>query len=405
MAPRTQAAAALAADERTEREYAADVNNAVAATEDEIFLDAMGEDDLTDDADTSLEEMGEGLEGDDLETDEPAEGEEGEETEAAEGEAGEEARGAEAGDQGDEDQGDQGQRRGEQRQPERQEFRRPGVPPAVHRQVGQRARAAEQTAETERQRADRLERELAETRGRLDMLAQTVTQPRQQQRQEQRPDPEPDIIVEPDKWREWNDRRVQERIDKGIREGLGAVRQDIQARDETRINQSFGELASGPRRAEFNAAHQALLSLDPRSPRDRATVSRIVNSPDPGNALMDWFEVNGAEDFRADMAELLGFGEEYQQMLQEQQREQPRARANNGANRQGGNRQQGNGRQQFSRQNPQGQQQPRSVFRVPPSLSEARGGRGGNSRDGAGQNFDPEMMDDSDDSTFRFAMR
>jgi hypothetical protein len=399
MAPRTQQAAALAADERTERDYQTDVNVAVANTETEIFVDAMGEDEPSDDADTSLEEMGDGLEGDTLDDDDQDQGEEGD-LEAADGEGDEpEGDDAELDDQGDQDQGDQGQRRVEQRQPERHEIRgRQGVPPAVHRDVRHQARDNLRRAETAEERADRLERELEQTRGQINLLSQQVAQPRQQpQRQEQRPDPEPDMIVEPQTWREWYDRRTQERVAQGIREGLSAVRQDLQARDEVRINQSFGELAQGPRRFEFNAAHQALLTLDPRNPRDRATVARIVTSNDPGNALMEWFEDNGAEDFRAEVAEQLGLGEFYEQERQGQQ--QPQGRRN-GANRQNGGQQ--NGRP-MSRQQPQGQA--RQVFRVPPSLSEARGGRGGNSRDGAGQNFDPDMMDDSDGAVFRTAMR
>jgi hypothetical protein len=405
MAPRNTQAAALAADERTERDYQLDVNTAVANTELEIFADAMGDEELDNDGDTSLEEMDDGLEGN-TEAGDETESDEGDDQalEAAEGEEGDEP-GAEGDleehDDGT-DQGDQGQRRVEQREPGRQEFRRSGVPPAVHRQVGQRARAAEHEAETEREARQRLERELAETRGRLDMLTQTVTRPQPQQRQEQRPDPEPDVIVDPQAWREWNDRRTQERIAAGVREGIGAFRQEMQQRDEGRINQSFGQLAQGPRRYEFSAAHQALLTLDPRNPQNRATVAAIVNSPDPGGALMDWFEENGAEDFRAEVAEQLGLGEFYEQARQQ---EQPRQRGRNGANRQNDRQQNGGrqGRQQSSRQDQQGQ--PRYTFRVPPSLSEARGGRGGNSRDGAGTNYDSDAMDDSDESVFRSAMR
>jgi hypothetical protein len=55
MAPRTQQN--LASDERTEREFALDVNTAVANTEDEMAAFAFGEDELENDADTSLEQL------------------------------------------------------------------------------------------------------------------------------------------------------------------------------------------------------------------------------------------------------------------------------------------------------------------------------------------------------------
>jgi len=399
MAPRNTQAAALAADERTERDYQLDVNTAVANTEVEIFTDAMGDDELDNDGDTSLEEMDDGLEGN-TEAGDQTEGDEGDEQlEAAEGDEGDEPEGdADDLEQIDDgtDQGDQGQRRGEQRQPERHEIRRPGVPPAVHRDVRHQARENLRRAETAEERADRIERELAEARGQIQVLTQMAPRQQPQQRQEQRPDPEPDVIVDPQGWREWNDRRTQERIQAGVREGIGAFRQEMQQRDEGRINQSFGELAQGPRRSEFNAAHQTLLTLDPRNPQNQATVRRIVNSPDPGAALMDWFEDNGAEEWRAEVAEQLGLGDLYEQSRQQQQ---SRQRGGNG-NRQNGR--QNGGRQQQSRQE---QGQPRQVYRVPRSLSDAGGGRGGNSRDGAGTNFDPDAMDDSDESVFRSAMR
>ena len=48
---------AKANNERTEREFQLDVNAAVANTETEIFDDALGDEPLDNDGDTSLEEM------------------------------------------------------------------------------------------------------------------------------------------------------------------------------------------------------------------------------------------------------------------------------------------------------------------------------------------------------------
>src|SRR5882757_9888462 len=58
--------------ERAERELNADVNDAIARTDGEVFTDAMGDEPLGEDDDTSLEDMGEGLEGDQLDEDEEA---------------------------------------------------------------------------------------------------------------------------------------------------------------------------------------------------------------------------------------------------------------------------------------------------------------------------------------------
>src|SRR5271168_3678794 len=103
--PSAQATTLLEA-ERADREENADVNEAIARTDSEVFTDAMGDEPLDDEAGTELEDMGDGLEGEDLEEDEDAEGEqqaapEGEES-AEEGEQeaeGEEAEGDEQGGQ------------------------------------------------------------------------------------------------------------------------------------------------------------------------------------------------------------------------------------------------------------------------------------------------------------------
>src|ERR1700730_3715763 len=101
MAPRQASAPAVAANaEVSEREYQTTLNAAVAPTEDEIFTDALGGDELDNDGDTSLEDMGDGLEGEAEESDEAEEDAEGESQEAAEGEDGEEAEAAQAAGEG-----------------------------------------------------------------------------------------------------------------------------------------------------------------------------------------------------------------------------------------------------------------------------------------------------------------
>jgi hypothetical protein len=393
MAPRTQQN--LAADERTEREFALDVNTAVANTEGEIAAFAFGEDEPENDADTSLEQMGDGLEGGDLDEeidDSESEGQAGdEEIEAAEGdETAEVDEQPEVNDRQPQRQDERRPQRTERQDDDRQDRR--GVPPGVHRE---RVQAQRQRAETAEQRADRLERELAETRGQVQVLTTMQTQPRRgEQQQQERPDVEPDMFADPDGWKAWNRRQVQAEATQIARREFGTFRQEMQQRDESRINLAFEEAASGARGFEFNAAYRMLTTtLDPRNARDRATVARIVQSQDPTQALFDWFEDNGAEEFRASVAEQLGL--EPANGYEDDRGQQRSNGRNGGDNRQA--RQNGGQRQQPRQQ----QGQPRQVYRMPPSLNAARGGSGNRQ----GQQANPDMQDDSDASSFEFAMR
>ena len=95
----------VTADGRTEDEYRLDINRAIADTEDEIFREAMGDQELDNDGDTSLEQMGEGPGGDVIEDDEEAEGEEAGDEEALQAEGGEPEE-EEPDDEHDEEQGE-----------------------------------------------------------------------------------------------------------------------------------------------------------------------------------------------------------------------------------------------------------------------------------------------------------
>lgn len=380
MAPRQQAAS-RAADERSEQEFRQDVNLAVANTEAEIADFAMDDEEQDNDADTSLEEMGDGLEGDDLIEDDTSETDESEDDQDSQDDTA--AGDAEEAGKVEDDRvaargNDQnGQRQGQQDQARDGQRGAPAIPPGRLRESNERARSAED-------RAARLERELAETRGRLDQLATQVNTPRprqDQQQQEERPDPEPDIFANPQEWRTWNDRQTQKQIKDAVTAAVGGVRQDLQARDEDRINTAFVQARSGPRGYEVDPAYRALMtSLDPRNPRDRAVVQRITSSADPAAALFDWWESNGAKDFRTQMARDLGYeppdDDGYQDQRPQGRGQQPR-------------------RQQQSRN---GQQRPRQVYRGPVSLNGAGGG-------GRQTITDPDALDDSDPAVMRSVWR
>lgn len=367
MAPKT---AAQAADERSEREFAADVGQAVADTETEVFADALGDDELDNDGDTSLEEMGEGLEGDDLEQEpEPGEGEEGEEG----GEAEDAEDGAEAEGDGD-GTADAGHQRRDERTPvDREQHDRRGVPPGRLREEAQARRA-------ERERADRLDRELAETRGRLDEVSRQLSARPTPRAEQAQPDPEPDMFADPDGWKNWNRRQVQREARELVTTELRGFRAEQQQEREQRLNQSLEAAAQGPRGFEFQAAYRSLTSLDPKNPTDRATVQRITNSADPAQALFDWWDENGADEYRANIARQLGYDVEGQS---------------------NGRQQRGNGQRDTQQRGGDSRLQPgpgRHVTRLPPSLNSARGAQRADQQD-------PEMLDDSDASSFRYATR
>jgi hypothetical protein len=344
-------------NERTEREFQLDVNQAVANTEDEIFTDAMDDKELDNDGDTSLEQMGEGLEGDDLEETETEEEGDAESEESEEGDK-ETAEGTET-----EDADSRDQARDERSRDNGQQDRR-GVPPGRLREEAQARRAAE-----EREAAK--DRQLAELTGRFNELSARVNAPPRPVTTEQKSE-KPDMFADPEKYEAWLMAEAEKKAEAKLEQRFGAYEQRQQQERENQLNENLAQTANGERGFEFQAAYRALTSLDPKDPANRATVQRLIKAPDQGKAILDWFEENGADDFRASIAKQLG--------LVPSQRDQQR----------------GNGQQRpTSRQQ---SQQPRHETRLPPSLNTTQGG-------GRQEVRDPEMMDDTDDSVFRYAAR
>jgi hypothetical protein len=359
-------------NERTEREFQHDVNQAVANTEGEIFEDALGDEPLENDGDTSLEEMGDGLEGDDLEDEEgPDEEADEEEAEEAEGEGEEPAEGEEAEAAKDDEEEPPRDERGrfEDRQP-------PGQPPSRRlAEESQRRREAEE-------RATRFERELAELRGRVDEQSRRPPQPQV----EQPKPPKPDQFADPEGWERYIRDEARRDAEKLVTEQMQAYQQQEQQRLNAHFDQSMGEAAQGERSEELDAAYGRLKSLDPKNPSHVAIVQGIFRASDPAAALFRWWDRNGGTQYRA--------SEEYQNRVQdkldraEQDAERYRSLLP--------------GRQN-SRQR---SQQPRHETRLPeslrrtgpPSLNSARGGQ-------RQEVQDPDMMDDSDDAVMRYAMR
>jgi hypothetical protein len=68
---------------------------------------------------------------------------------------------------------------------------------------------------------------------------------------------------------------------------IAALEQRVQQQENNRANASM-TAAHREHGRDFEAAYRDLTSLNPQSPLARATVQEIVNSPDPGRALMQW---------------------------------------------------------------------------------------------------------------------
>lgn len=331
-------------EQRTEREFQLDVNQAVQNTEEEIFSDALGDEPLEEDGDSSLEEMGEGLEGDDLDEDEEEADEEDEEEEAEEA---------------DEDEGEEPEaEEADEAEPEQPQRGRPQVP---LRQEREKRRAAEERERAALTEAAELRRQMAEMNGRLTEISARVNAPAP--KPETKPTPKPDMFADPEGHERWLMAEAERRAEQRLEQRFQTFQQQQQFERETILNDNLNATANGQRGMEFQAAYRAMTSL-PRDANSAALVTRITRSPDPGQAILDWFQDNGAEEWRSDMARQLGF-------------EEPRRR--NGS------------RERVP-------QQPRHEVRLPPSLNAARGG-------GRQQINDPEMLDDTDESVFRFATR
>jgi len=350
-------------NERTEREFQLDVNQAVANTESEIFGDALGDEPLDNDADTSLEEMGEGLEGDDLDEEEGAE-EDGDEEEGAENDAGEDAETPEEGEDAEDADGDD-------RSENLGHFERgKGFQPTQDRRHIPLRQERERRRAVESENAD-LRRQMAEMNGRLTEISARVNAPV--------PKPEtvekkqkPDMFADPEGYERWVMEEAEKKADAKIEQRFTDFREQQRQEREDRLNDNLQRAASGERGFEFRAAYDAIMALDPRDPANQTTVQRLINAADTGQAILDWFEDNGAEDFRTNIARSLG-------LLPSRNAARPQSRERLPA--------------RHETRLPEQLRRPQ-----PPSLNATRGGQ-------RQQASDPEMMDDTDEGVFRFATR
>lgn len=348
------------------------IGAAMDDTNKEIFSEAWGKEDLVHDetGDRSIEQMGEGLEGqhepDEDEIDESDE-DEGEESDGEEDEESEQETPAKT--------------EADKTAPPRAETakteREGRVPSGKLREANERARAAEaalkelQTkVETERGTS---RKEVDDLRAQMNgILAALQQRPQSQQQDEKKTDTVPDLFENPTAF--------VEHLQKGFQTELSARDRRL---DEMRVENSMA-IAHAFHKDVFEAAYQAVTTLDQKNLDNQATVRRIWTSPNPGEALVQWHKRNETlrevgDDpsayktrIRAEEREALMKDPEFRKQLIAELRGEA-----SGAN--GG--------------------EPRTAVRLPKSLNGAAGGNA------ASRESDPLMYDDSDSAVFQSAWR
>jgi hypothetical protein len=213
--------------------------------------------------DRSLEDLGEGLEG---------QHEEGEDAE------------------GDEPEGDEPE---EQTEPEKKPepvAAKPGdtqttrtepegrIPPGRLREANERARAAEVERDTLKAERDRL---AAESKAQLDLVMREIAALKTAPRGETKVEPPkaeviPDIFEDP--------KGFADHLQKGFQTELS--RRDAQLAN-MRVETSMA-IAHAAHKDTFEKAFESINKLNPQDPDARATVQRIYASPNPGEALVSW---------------------------------------------------------------------------------------------------------------------
>jgi hypothetical protein len=347
------------------------ISDAIIETEREIAGDAWGQEDteLTGGGDRSLEEMGEGLEGQqEQEEDEEADGDEGDGDGENEAEVAAAAVAAEAAKPGE-------PKDGEPKPGARPDGEAGRVPSGKLREANERARAAEAERDTLRAEiakggdvkalSDKLELALRQIddlrRPPAAKLAEPVA-----------PKAAPDIFEDPKGFVEF------------IQQGF---RSELQQRDTQLANQRVETsmaIAHAFHKDTFEKAFSAINGLNPQNPDDRVTVQRIYAAPNPGEALVAWHKRNEtlklvgddpttyAENIRKETREALMKDPEFKKTLIAELRAEA-TRGDNGT--------------------------PRSITRLPTSLHRASGSNLGAERG------DPHQYDDSDSAVADAAWR
>lgn len=351
------------------------LSQAVANTENEIFSSAMDLSDTDDseEGDRSVEEMGEGLEGQheaevSEEDDEPDA--EGEEEDAGEGES----------EQDDRERDDKGRFKASEQQKPKAEGDDKGrmVPRSRLNEEANKRRELEEARKADQERHNS---EIAALNRRLDEILARSTQPQQTQpKVETKPEPpaKPDMFTDPEGYERWV---------------LDQARSQAQAESANVFTQRFVEASMADAHEahgeEFVKAYEDLTGINPvtqqvvrqidrNDPVIKAEVARVLSAPNPGRALMNRYRQQAA------MREIGADPNKYRETVRAETREalmkDPEFRKEILASLRAEAAQGDNGR-------------PRNVTRFPKSLTDVSGGQ-------SAQHRDPGDYDNSEDGVF-----
>src|SRR5487761_409557 len=336
------------------------ISEAIMETEKEIAGNAWDIEDteaLDATGDRSLEDMGEGLEG---------QHEAGDETDELEAE-GEDADGEGEGGEPGEGEGETEQPLAAQGQGQEQQPPQGRVPSAKLREANDRARAAE--AERDRLREQLKAPAKDPEFDTLKAQVATLTQLLQGQQRPPATETRPEPVVPPD---------IFENPTGFVEHVTQSFQSELQKRDQAlrgmQVETSFA-IAHAVHKDAFEEAMGEVNKLNVQNPDDRATVQRIYNAPNPGQALVAWHKRN--KTFAAVGADPAAYAERIRNETRESLMKDPefikqvaesmRSSEMNGAD----------GR-------------PRTTTRLPRSLNGASGSNIGAAR------LDPRALDDSE---------
>lgn len=277
-----------------------DIGQMITATEKEIAGSAWGQEDeivLDETGDRSQEAMGDGLEG----QHEPDDDDEASDADQAEGEeeseSGEEieAKGEES-DKDKPEGDDEGKAAGEGKDGKEQSAQSDAdadgkgrVPSARLREQTEKTRAAETerdtlqaTLDTERENSRKA---IDALNARLDgvlaaMQRQQAPQGQQNGQQQAQPAAPPDLFEDP--------KGFVDHLNKGWDQRVATLADQM---ERQRVNSSL-ELANYRHGETFTKAMEAMGKLDPRNPDDLALGRRLMASPNPGEAIVQWHQRN-----------------------------------------------------------------------------------------------------------------
>lgn len=246
------------------------LRDAIIGTEKEIFGEAYGKDELTLDesGDRSIESMGEGLEGRHELEDEGDEGEDGEQPETLEAKEGEDEAVATKAD-------------AEEKPADASHETQGRVPSGRLREEAEKTRVAQ--AERDAFKAQLDAEKSASQRSIAELNAKFESFLRQQQAAAQpkpaeavKPEEAPDLFENPTAFVEHIKREQQQQI--------AQIQNQMR---EQRINTSMA-MARVRHGDAFDAAFNSLKSLGADNPDNRALVQRLIDMPDPGEAVVSW---------------------------------------------------------------------------------------------------------------------